>query len=84
MNLALARSAVVLLLSALGPLAHAQAASTGPGPTYPTKPLRVVVAFAAGGFADGVARQIGQKLSERMGQPVVIDNRGGAGGNIGA
>ena len=42
----------------------------------------LVVAFAAGGFADGVARLVGQKLSEQLGQPVVIDNRGGAGGNI--
>jgi len=51
---------------------------------YPHKPVRVIVAFAAGGFADSVARQIAQKLSDRLGQQFVIDNRGGAGGNIAA
>jgi len=51
---------------------------------YPNKPVRVVVAFAAGGFADGTTRQITQRMSERLGQPFVVDNRGGAGGNVGA
>jgi tripartite-type tricarboxylate transporter receptor subunit TctC len=64
--------------------AGAQAAATGSGRAYPTKPVRVIVAFAAGGFADFMARQMGQKLSDRLGQPFVIDNRGGAGGTLGA
>src|SRR5262245_3582028 len=52
--------------------------------TYPSQNITVLVAFAAGGIADVVARFVGQKLSERLGQPVVIENRGGAGGNLAA
>jgi tripartite-type tricarboxylate transporter receptor subunit TctC len=51
---------------------------------WPTKPVRVIVPFAAGGSTDVVARMVGQKLSEVWGQPVVIENRAGAGGNVGA
>src|SRR5436305_13524568 len=51
---------------------------------YPVKPIRLVVPFPPGGSLDVVARAIGQKLTEAWGQPVVIDNRPGAGGNIGA
>jgi tripartite-type tricarboxylate transporter receptor subunit TctC len=50
--------------------------------TYPARPVHFVVGFAAGGFADTVARTLGQKVSERIGQPVVVENRGGAGGSI--
>jgi tripartite-type tricarboxylate transporter receptor subunit TctC len=53
------------------------------GETYPTRPVRIVVAFTAGGTTDILARRIGQQLSERLNQPFVIDNRPGAGGNIG-
>lgn len=51
---------------------------------WPGKPVRIVVPFAAGGSTDVVARMIGQKLSLLWGQPVVIENRAGAGGNLGA
>jgi tripartite-type tricarboxylate transporter receptor subunit TctC len=51
---------------------------------YPSRPMTFVVAFAPGGFADAVARLIGSKLGERLGQNIVIENRAGGGGNIGA
>jgi tripartite-type tricarboxylate transporter receptor subunit TctC len=66
-----------LLLSLPLPLLGAEQA-------YPSKPIRLVVPFPAGGSLDAVARAIGQKLSISWGQPVIIDNRPGAGGNIGA
>ena len=62
-------------LTGLAIIAHAQA--------YPTRPVRVVVAFSAGGTTDILARSVGQQLSERLKQPFVIDNKPGAGGNIG-
>ncbi len=59
----------------IGPAAvHAQ--------TYPSKPIKIIVSFAAGGFVDTVSRLVGQKLSQQLGQPVVIENRAGAAGNI--
>src|SRR5258708_3496690 len=51
---------------------------------YPSKPIRVIVPYAAGGTSDILARQIGPKLTEAWGQPVVVENKTGANGNVGA
>ena len=52
--------------------------------SYPSKPIRIIVPYAAGGTSDILARQIGPKLTETWGQPVVIENKAGANGNVGA
>jgi tripartite-type tricarboxylate transporter receptor subunit TctC len=74
------RAGLLGALAAVASPVHAQSAAAA----YPTKPIRMIVPFATGGPTDVLARAIGQKLTERWGQTVLIDNRPGAGGNIGA
>lgn len=59
-------------------------AGTALADAYPSKPIKLIVPFAAGGGNDVLARQIGKSMSDNLGQPIVIDNRGGAGGIIAA
>ncbi len=67
---------VLVVMLAVACAAHAQ--------DYPGKPIRLISPFSPGGSTDVLARIVGQKLQERMGQPVVVENRVGAGGNVGA
>ncbi|HRN08379.1 MAG TPA: tripartite tricarboxylate transporter substrate-binding protein, partial [Ottowia sp.] len=73
---ALAAASALALAAALPGAALAQA--------YPNKPITMIVPFPAGGTTDILARIMGKALEGELGQPVVIDNKGGAGGNIGA
>ena len=59
-------------------------AVTASAQTYPNKPIRIIVPYAAGGTSDILARQIGPKLTEAWGQPVIVENKPGANGNVGA
>ena len=71
-----------LHLAAAGAAALPVVPRIAPAQAYPTRPVRIVVGFAAGGGSDIIARVMGQWLSERIGQPFVIENRPGAGTNI--
>ncbi len=72
-----------IVSAAIAVLVSAGAAAQ-PAPAWPVKPVRIVVPFSPGGSTDVTARVIGQRLTEQIGQSFAIDNRAGAGGNIGA
>src|SRR5688572_25182863 len=72
-----------LLRFAACALLLAAACASAQSPDYPTRPVRMIIAFPAGGGSDIVGRALAQQLTDLLGQPVVVDNRGGAGGIIG-
>ena len=78
------RRIATILLCGVAPLAVAQSLSTGSGQAYPTKPIRLVVPYPPGGPTDFVGRAVAAKLTEPLGQQVVVDNRPGAGTVIGS
>lgn len=75
--------AIICALLAMAMTSH-NLTSFAQGPFYPSKPLRLIVPFAPGGATDTIARLAAAKLQESMGQPVVVENKPGAGTNIGA
>jgi tripartite-type tricarboxylate transporter receptor subunit TctC len=75
--------AIVIALAFAAGIVSTSLAQTSLAQTWPTHPVRLIVAFPPGGAADLLARLISQSLGETLGQPVVIENKGGANGNIG-
>jgi tripartite-type tricarboxylate transporter receptor subunit TctC len=72
-----------ILVGAAGALVFFSCACPAFAQTFPARPLRMIVPFAPGGPNDILGRLVGQKINERWGQPVVVENRGGAGGTVG-
>ena len=72
----LLRAAACAVLALAAPLSMAQ--------TWPARSIRLVVPFPPGGLIDNMARLVGSRLSQELGQPVVVENKPGAGGNLGA
>jgi tripartite-type tricarboxylate transporter receptor subunit TctC len=77
------RLGLAALVCALTPTPSAWAQTSPASPAFPTKPIKLIVPFPAGGPADTIGRVFAEKLSATLGQPVVIENRGGAGGVTG-
>lgn len=75
---------VKTLFSAFATMAFCAAAQAQTPVVYPAKPIKIVVPFPAGGTSDVLARLIGQKMTDNWGQPVVIENKPGSSGNLGA
>jgi len=73
----------VLIAASAAAAALAVPGIAGAQPAYPSKPVKVLVAFTAGGTTDILARAVTQKMTDKLGQPFVIDNKPGGGGNIG-
>ncbi len=80
-RLALASTAFAALAASLPSALHAQSPASA---TFPTRPIRLMVPFAAGGVSDILGRALAQKMTEVIGQTVIVENRGGAAGTIGA
>lgn len=74
----------LLCTALLGTVSFDALAASGPAQSYPTKPIRMIVGFSPGGSDDFVGRVVATRMTERFGQAVIVDNRPGSGGNIGA